>query len=131
HFGGLANNRIVGCIINKVGAPLDEHGQLRPDLTEMFNPDSPSELVLCDRDVVQVLTQSSLPVLGCIPWNPELVSPRAVDLARHLNATILNEGELYTRRLKTVVFCARALYNQTNLYRPNSLLVTSGDRADV
>src|SRR5699024_8444607 len=63
HFGGLANNRIVGCIINKVGAPLDEHGQLRPDLTEMFNPDSPSELVLCDRDVVQVLTQSSLPVL--------------------------------------------------------------------
>src|SRR5690554_1763639 len=38
NFGGVVNKRIVGCIINKVGAPVDEQGNTRPDLTEMFNP---------------------------------------------------------------------------------------------
>ena len=36
NFGGVNNPRIVGCVINKVGAPVDEHGVTRPDLTEMF-----------------------------------------------------------------------------------------------
>lgn len=130
-FGGVANNRIVGCILNKVGAPLDENGKLRPDLTEMFNPDHKAELRLSHQDLLDTFSQWSLPVVGCAPWNTDLVAPRALDLARHLDATILNEGELHSRRLKSVVFCARALHNQTELYRPNSLLVTSGDRADV
>lgn len=132
-FGGITNKRLVGCIINKVGAPLDEQGKLRADVSEMFNPDheSKSESTAAAHDILSALSKSSLPIVGCAPWNTELVSPRALDLARHLNATILNEGELHSRRLTTVVFCARALHNQTKLYRPGSLLVASGDRADV
>ncbi|WP_319783541.1 phosphate acetyltransferase [Oceanisphaera sp. IT1-181] len=129
-FGGMTNKRLVGCIINKVGAPLDDQGKLRPDLSEIFNPDHQS-LPTAEHEILSVLSKSALPILGCAPWNTELVSPRALDLARHLNATILNEGELQSRRLTTVVFCASALHNQTKLYRPGSLLVASGDRADV
>ena len=52
-------------------------------------------------------------------------------LARHLNAKIINEGEIYTRRLNIVTFCARSIHNMVQHFKPGSSLVTSGDRSDV
>jgi phosphate acetyltransferase len=60
-----------------------------------------------------------------------LIAPRAIDLARHLNVKIINEGEIYTRRLNIVTFCARSIHNMVQHFKPGSLLVTSGDRSDV
>lgn len=131
NFGGVLNKRIVGCIINKVGAPVDEQGNTRPDLTEMFNPNYKGDHVTANLEVLQVFGKTPLRILGCIPWNTQLVAPRAVDLARHLNATIINEGALNTRRLQSVTFCARALHNMVHHFKPGSLLVASGDRSDV
>ncbi|MGO4999322.1 phosphate acetyltransferase [Oceanisphaera sp. W20_SRM_FM3] len=130
-FGGMTNKRIVGCIINKVGAPMDDQGNTRPDLSEMFNPNQKIEKYSPNLEVLQVFGKMPLRILGCVPWNTQMVAPRAVDLARHLNATILNEGKLNTRRLKSVTFCARALHNMVQHFRPGSLLVASGDRSDV
>lgn len=131
NFGGVVNKRIVGCIINKVGAPVDEQGNTRPDLTEMFNPNYRGEHVSANLEVLQVFGKTPLRILGCIPWNTQLVAPRAVDLARHLNAVVINEGELNSRRLQSVTFCARAIHNMVEHFRPGSLLVASGDRSDV
>ena len=44
---------------------------------------------------------------------------------------MLNEGELATRRLSEVVFCARDVQNMVDYIKPGSLLVTSGDRSDI
>ncbi|WP_116473839.1 phosphate acetyltransferase [Zobellella maritima] len=131
NFGGVANKRIVGCIINKVGAPVDEQGNARPDLTEMFNANARGESLSPNLEVLQVFGKTPLRILGCIPWNTQLVTPRAVDLARHLNANIINEGELNSRRLQSVTFCARAIHNLVAHIRPGSLMVASGDRSDV
>ncbi|MCE2593390.1 phosphate acetyltransferase [Motilimonas cestriensis] len=127
-FGGHANKRIIGCIINKVGAPLDDHEKTRPDLTEMFENHHKSGANL---EVLQMFGKSPLRILGCIPWNPNLVAPRAKDLAEHMNATILNKGEMATRRLQSVTFCARSIPNMVEHFKPGSMLVTSGDRSDV
>ncbi|MBO1518970.1 phosphate acetyltransferase [Oceanisphaera pacifica] len=131
NFGGLTNKQIVGCIINKVGAPMDEQGNTRPDLSEMFNPNNKIEPHTPNLEVLQVFGKTPLRILGYVPWNTELVAPRAIDLARHLNASVLNEGEISTRRLQSVTFCARDLKNMTQLFRADSLLVASGDRSDV
>ncbi|MGO1247129.1 MAG: phosphate acetyltransferase, partial [Oceanisphaera sp.] len=130
-FGGIENKQIVGCIINKMGAPMDEQGNTRPDLSEMFNPNNKIEQYTPNLEVLQVFGKSPLRILGCVPWNTELVAPRAIDLARHLNASVLNEGEINTRRLQSVTFCARDLQNMAQLFRADSLLVASGDRCDV
>jgi phosphate acetyltransferase len=129
NFGGAKNKNIIGCVINKVGAPLDEAGRTRPDLAEMFEAYSGNSSH--NLEVLQVFGKSPMPILGCIPWNPELIAPRAKDLATHLNAEILNEGELEERRLHAITFCARSIPNMLEHFRPGSLLVTSGDRADV
>ncbi|MFM2485306.1 phosphate acetyltransferase [Celerinatantimonas yamalensis] len=128
-FGGISNKRIIGCIINKVGAPIDERHPSRPDLTEMFDKNAPS--MSTNLEVLQMFSKSPMRILGCIPWNPVLIAPRAKDLADHLSATIINEGELNTRRLGRVTFCARSIPNMIEHFNPGSLLVTSGDRSDV
>jgi len=131
NFGGINNKRIVGCIINKVGAPVDEHGVTRPDLTEMFEAHHSGGELASNLEVLQFFGKSPLRILGCIPWNTQLIAPRAKDLAQHLNASTIHEGELGLRRLNQVTFCARSIHNMVEHFRPGSLLVTSGDRSDV
>lgn len=128
-FGGSKNNIISGVIINKLNAPVDEQGRTRPDLSEMFDDSIKAQVAYIDANKVQSL--SPLPVLGCVPWSFDLIATRAIDMARHLNARILHEGDMHTRRIKAVTFCARSIPNMLNLFRPGSLLVTSADRPGV
>ncbi len=47
-FGGITNHRILGCIINKIGAPLDEEGHTRIDLAAAAKAETPIDLKSID-----------------------------------------------------------------------------------
>ncbi|AKR78341.1 MULTISPECIES: phosphate acetyltransferase [Edwardsiella] len=128
-FGGSKNQNIAGVIINKLNAPVDEQGRTRPDLSEIF--DDSSKVRVATLDAAQVVANSPLPVLGCIPWSFELIATRAIDMANHLKARVINAGDIQTRRIKSVTFCARSIPHMLEHFRPGSLLVTSADRPDV
>lgn len=128
-FGGGQNKNITGIIINKLNAPVDEHGRTRPDLSEIF--DESTKATIAKIDSKTLVDNYPLPILGCIPWNFDLIATRSIDIANHLNATIINEGALQTRRIKSIIFCARSVPNMVELFRPGTLLVTSSDRPDV
>ncbi|MEJ4044970.1 phosphate acetyltransferase [Erwinia sp. SLM-02] len=128
-FGGGKNKNITGVIINKLNAPVDEQGRTRPDLSEIF--DDSTKASVANIDPKQLFANSPLPVLGCVPWSFDLIATRAIDMSRHLNARIINEGDIQTRRIKSVTFCARSLPHMLEHFRPGSLLVTSADRPDV
>ncbi|RAT72635.1 phosphate acetyltransferase [Lonsdalea populi] len=128
-FGGSKNQNITGVIINKLNAPVDEQGRTRPDLSEIF--DDSTKASVADIDPKQLFANSPLPILGCIPWSFDLIATRAVDMAKHLNARVINAGDIETRRIKSVTFCARSIPNMLEHFRPGSLLVTSADRPDV
>lgn len=127
-FGGQRNKNIIGVIINKVNAPVDEQGRTRPDLSEIF--DDSTKATVTNLDTKQ-LAALNLPVLASIPWNFDLIATRAIDMAKHLGAEVVNEGEINTRRVKSVTFCARSIPHMLEHFRPGSLLVTSADRPDV
>src|SRR5699024_4915351 len=127
-FGGAKNTNITGVIVNKVNAPVDEQGRTRPDLSEIFDDSSKATIAHLSTDDLQSLP---LPVVGSVPWNFELIATRAVDMANHLGAKVINEGDIKTRRIKSVTFCARSIPNMLEHFRPGSLLVTSADRPDV
>ncbi len=128
-FGGSKNKSITGVIINKLNAPVDEQGRTRPDLSEIFDDSSKASIANINPD--QLFANSPLPILGCVPWSFDLIATRAIDMCRHLNARIINEGEIQTRRVKSVTFCARSIPHMLEHFRPGSLLVTSADRPDV
>lgn len=79
----------------------------------------------------KLFEKSPINVLACITWNAELIATRAIDLVNHLSASIINEGEIKTRRIRSITFCARSLPNMVEHFRTGSLLVTSADRPDV
>ncbi|MEN4211846.1 phosphate acetyltransferase [Serratia marcescens] len=128
-FGGSKNKNITGVIINKLNAPVDDQGRTRPDLSEIF--DDSTKASIAHVDPAQLFANSPLPVLGCVPWSFDLIATRAIDMARHLKARVVNEGDIMTRRVKSVTFCARSIPRMLEHFRPGSLLVTSADRPDV
>lgn len=127
-FGGDKSSQVVGCIINKVGAPTEMPDAPGADITGVFTHATKRHSQL---DILSLYGKSPLKIVGCIPWNAELLAPRAVDLARHFNAEIISRGELETRRLHSITFCSRSLSNMVYRFDPGAMLVTSGDRTDV
>ncbi|MCJ2377281.1 phosphate acetyltransferase [Vibrio sp. ZSDZ34] len=129
NYGGTKNKNISGVIINKLNAPVDEAGRTRPDLSEIF--DDADTAQQANLKVMQIFNTSPIRVLGCVPWKIDLIATRAIDMAKHLNSEIINEGDIASRRIKSITFCARSLPNMIEHFKPGSLLVTSADRPDV
>lgn len=129
NFGGIKNEKIKGVIVNKVNAPIDAQTLARPDVVEIYH--TPTYDGKKKIEIDDLRKHSPLPVLGCIPWNIDLTACRAVDMANHLAAKMINEGEIKKRRIKHVSFCSRSVPNVISHLRPNALLVTSADRADI
>lgn len=127
-FGGRESHQVVGCIINKVGAPTQVPDAPGADITGVFDE---SGVRRSELDILSLYGKSPLRIVGCVPWNAELLAPRAVDLARHFNAEIINRGDLDHRRLRSITFCSRSLGNMIYRFVPGAMLVTSGDRPDV
>ncbi|TVZ39817.1 phosphate acetyltransferase [Alteromonadaceae bacterium 2753L.S.0a.02] len=129
-FGGLDNPRLLGCILNKVGAPPQGVQRVKAD-------DSVDEWEIAEQDIEYV--KKKLPIfkhkdfrcLGIIHWNPSFVAPRTLDVAKHLNARVIHAGNIVQRRMSSVVLCARTVPNMVFALKPGTLIVTPGDRSDI
>ena len=73
----------------------------------------------------------SFPPIAHIPWNPELSSPRTRDICNRLNATILNEGTIDSRRVFRRILCARSSAKITQHLIAGTLIIAPGDRDDI
>ncbi|OOF40136.1 phosphate acetyltransferase [Rodentibacter mrazii] len=127
-FGGKNNPNLLGVVVNKFNAPIDESGRTRPDLTEIF--DSFQHSRNSEAELTKLFSNSAIKLLACMPWSADLIATRAIDLVKHLGATIINEGNI-NRRIRSITFCARSLPNMLEHFRAGSLLVVSADRPDV
>ncbi|OOF67616.1 phosphate acetyltransferase [Rodentibacter caecimuris] len=127
-FGGKNNPNILGVVVNKFNAPVDESGRTRPDLAEIF--DSFQHSHNSESEVNKLFANSPIKLLACVPWSAELIATRAQDIIKHLGAAIINEGDI-NRRIRGITFCARSLPNMLEHFRTGSLLVVSADRPDV
>jgi len=115
-FGGLESNKIVGCAVNRI--PVPENSDIDTEKQAL-------------RKQCETLRRGGIPVIAAVPSNPELTFCRTIDVARELDATVLNNGEIETRRVKSVAVLARTVPNMLSTFRPGALLVTPTDRTDV
>ncbi len=115
-YGGFGPGRVIGCIVNRV--PLRDARARISGFGELGS-------------VSVVLTNTDLNVIGLIPENPELAACRTIDIARQLEAEIVHEGEIKSRRAKKITLLARTVPNLVDTLVAGSILVTPGDRADV
>jgi phosphate acetyltransferase len=106
-YGGFDGRRVIGSLVNRVPRPAAE----------------------IDRKTL--LPNPRLNVIGAVPENSELAAVRTIDIAKHLGAEIIHEGELATRRVKKVSLLARTIPNLLLALAPGAVLLTPGDRSDV
>lgn len=115
-YGGFGTRRVIGSIINRVPhAEGRQRTSLYGELTRERG----------------LLSRPHFNVLGNIPDNPELQACRTIDIARHLGAKVLNEGEISLRRVRSISLLARTVKSLVSTMRAGSILITPGDRTDV
>lgn len=129
HFGKSTQQSIAGIIVNRLDVPLHAATPVQPMVDQQAHPHRDPHG--SDTALMQLLTDNPYPLLGYVPWDLEVMACRAIDIARHLQATIVNAGEMQQRRLKSIAFCAHSIPHMLSYFQPGVLLVTSADRADV
>jgi phosphate acetyltransferase len=72
-----------------------------------------------------------IPLWGVVHDNPLLQAPRTLDVALHLNAEVVAQGELTTRRVNETLIAARSVAEFIPRLHPGALIITSGDRDDI
>jgi phosphate acetyltransferase len=74
---------------------------------------------------------SDIALWGVVPYHPALLAPRTLDVARCLNARVLVEGELATRRVLETVITSRSAAEMIHRLVPGALIMGAGDRDDI
>lgn len=127
-FGGRRDPKVLGAIVNKLNAPrMDVIGTTR---TALKRPAVTHDAASIRREA-GVFQPGKFELLGAVPFDPIMVSPRTFDVAQHLGATVLSQGDLMTRRVVDVSLVARTVANMTHRLRAGALLITPADRDDV
>jgi phosphate acetyltransferase len=123
-YGGFGSERVIGCIVNRVPVARDGGpGRLgRLGVGGDCGGGDPRW---------DLLSKPELNVIGVVPENPELMACRTIDIARHLEAEVIHEGEILTRRAKKISLLARTVPNLLSALGAGSILITPADRADV
>src|SRR4029077_8371477 len=70
-------------------------------------------------------------LVGAVPHNKALMFCRSIDVQRHLDAIVMNAGEMETRRVKSTTILARTVPNLLHYFTPGAVLATPADRNDI
>ncbi len=132
--GGISSDAVVGCIANRValGTGSDvsageevDHGHAEPPLGWM------KETRRKIAEESSIFSKGSIDLIGCIPENRSLEAVRTRDIADTLKAEILFEGQMRSRRVRSIALCARNVTNLLHVMKSGALIVTPSDRDDV
>ncbi|MEM6431815.1 MAG: AAA family ATPase, partial [Deinococcota bacterium] len=96
-YGGIGDAKLLGCIVNKLNAPvqLSALGSILPEPPRAIE-ESLTEETLLERCS---MFGNTFKLIGAVPWQPNLVSPRTKDVASFLNAQVLIAGDIDSRRV--------------------------------
>lgn len=127
-FGGAADEKVIGVVVNQLNAPrADVQGTTRTALQMPEETLAAADL----RQRLRIFRNPGFALLGAVPWDQAMASPRTLDVAKHLGATVVYEGELATRRVVDVSLVARNVAHMTHRLRPDALIITPSDRDDI
>ena len=139
-YGGIDNPKLIGCIINRIGKPLEESKTGLVPIVDASSDEAGAEITSAEESAAAVerllagcslFTSGRFELLGAIPANNTLQAFRTCDVASHLNAEIVHAGDMATRRVHSVALCARTVSHIHHVFAPGALLIMPADRDDV
>lgn len=119
---------ILGVIITKLNAPYNE-GKIGFSLTEE-KIESVTNINIDMLKQLPIFKEKGLSLLGAIEWSKERTNPRVLDIKNALDLNVVSNVGL-DARVEKVMMSSRRLDNLIDDLTPNSLVITSSDRADI
>lgn len=133
-YGGIKNKNLLGVVINQIEKPKTIEG------TNILLDSNPEPVDLAKFSVHNFsknihnelkIFSKNFELIGAIPWNIQLSSPRVIDIVKVIGAKIFAEGQMYSERVNQVSVFARTVNNVLTGMIPGTLIVTAGDRIDI
>lgn len=126
----LSPEFILGVIVTKLDAPIDEKGKIKFSFLdeEYATTESLTKEQIASS---KIFNTGHIKLLGTTKWNKEMTQPRISDIMKALNIPLLIEGSDTTRRVKRITLCSRGINNLIEDIQPGTLMVAAIDRSDI
>ena len=82
----------------------------------------PYDLVKSKCEIFSKEDACNFALIGVIPFEDKLLSPRTYDMAQHLGATIIKEGDIMNRRVDCIKIVARSVKNMVCTLKVSSII---------
>ncbi|MFC6167439.1 phosphate acetyltransferase [Acinetobacter terrestris] len=132
HLGGAANDRIAGVLFMRTkGLPEDSEQipvTLDPSLRLISDT---NKFVASIQKTHAHIGSEHLPVIGLVPFSSTLSVPRISDLAAHISAEWINQGEASQRRVLHSSLIASNIEHELSKFVAGELIISASDRIDV
>ncbi len=131
-FGGSTCDRLSGVLFMRTKGLPEESAQIPVTI------DPNLRLTQDLQQFTQVLQQThayigsaKLPIIGLVPFSNTLSVPRMSDLAAHIQAEWINEGEAKQRRVLHSSLVASNIEHELHKFVAGELIISASDRIDV
>ncbi|WP_213687706.1 phosphate acetyltransferase [Acinetobacter sp. WY4] len=132
NFGGASSTRLAGIMLMRTKGLPEESAQIPVTL----NPDlrlkaETAEFITAIRQTHPHIGSEKLPVIGLVPFSKTLSVPRMSDLAAHISAYWINEGEAKQRRVQHSSLISANIEHELHKFVAGELIISASDRIDV
>lgn len=135
----MLNAKVIIVSLGGIGKPVDEimlnytlfQREGVPVIGVVANKIQADKLDQTREYMTKALVRQGLPLLGAIPYSPQLTWPTIGQIAKSMKAKILNGCQCLDNKVAEIVVGAMTPHNAVKYIRDKALLVVPGDRDDV
>ncbi|OTG68549.1 phosphate acetyltransferase [Acinetobacter sp. ANC 4470] len=132
YLGGASSTRMAGVLFMRTKGLPEDSAKIPVTI-------DPSLRLISDTNKFTASIQKThahigsekLPVIGLVPFSNTLSVPRISDLAAHISAEWINQGEAKQRRVLHSSLIASNIEHELNKFVAGELIISASDRIDV
>lgn len=132
NFGGASSTRLAGIMLMRTKGLPEESAQIPVTLNpELRLKAETAEFITAIQQTYPHIGSEKLPVIGLVPFSKTLSVPRISDLAAHISAYWINEGEAKQRRVQHSSLISANIEHELHKFVAGELIISASDRIDV
>ena len=132
NFGGAESNRLRGVLFMRTKGLPEDSAQIPVTLDPSLRLISDTnQFVSKIQTTHPMIGKDCMPVIGLVPFSNTLSVPRMSDLAAHISAEWINQGEAAQRRVLHSSLIASNIEHEMHKFVAGELIISGSDRVDV
>ncbi|ANF81022.1 phosphate acetyltransferase [Acinetobacter sp. NCu2D-2] len=132
NFGGASSIRLSGVLFMRTKGLPEESAQIPVTLDPNLSLTEETSAFVAEIQKTHAhIGSAQLPIIGLVPFSKTLSVPRMTDLAAHIAAEWINEGEAKQRRVQHSSLISANIEQELHKFIAGELIISASDRIDV